>query len=85
MLRAVAEYLKGLGWRVLVIGGDRIQKVPGAFAYNHEFVIRFTGHQLPEQSKCCNAPVKVNGDDREGTRYYVCTCCGISCDLRSPS
>lgn len=31
-------------------------------------------------SKCCRAAVKVGGDEREGTHYYVCTKCGEPCD-----
>ena len=33
------------------------------------------------KSDCCNADVKVGGDDREGTVYFVCTKCGRACDL----
>jgi len=29
----------------------------------------------------CKAPVKIGGDDEEGTHYYTCTKCDESCDL----
>lgn len=32
-------------------------------------------------SDCCNATVTVDGDDREGTRYYVCGKCNKSCNI----
>ncbi|MDD4892419.1 MAG: hypothetical protein PHH73_00270 [Candidatus Rickettsiella isopodorum] len=35
-----------------------------------------------QKSRCCNADVKIGGDDREGTHYYICTKCGEDCDLR---
>lgn len=31
-------------------------------------------------SACCHAKMRVAGDDREVTRYYVCTKCGKPCD-----
>ncbi len=37
---------------------------------------------MADKSKCCNASVKVEGDDKEGTHYYVCNRCGKPCDIR---
>lgn len=37
--------------------------------------------EIPK-SNCCNAPVTVGGDKREGTRYYVCSQCGEACDAK---
>jgi len=34
-----------------------------------------------ELSKCCKAPVTVEGDDKEGTYYFVCSKCDEPCDL----
>jgi len=34
-------------------------------------------------SKCCSATVTIDGDDTEGTHYYVCDKCGKSCDLKT--
>jgi hypothetical protein len=31
-------------------------------------------------SMCCQAPVFVGGDDREGTHYYICEKCNKPCD-----
>lgn len=31
-------------------------------------------------SECCQAPIKIGGDDKEGTHYYVCTKCDEACD-----
>lgn len=31
-------------------------------------------------STCCQAPVFVGGDDKEGTHYYVCEKCSKPCD-----
>jgi len=32
-------------------------------------------------SKCCNEPVKIVGDEFEGTQYYLCTWCLLATDL----
>ncbi len=34
------------------------------------------------KSQCCNAPVTIEGDDNEGTHYYVCDQCGQACDVQ---
>ena len=33
-------------------------------------------------SNCCKAPVIVDGDDEEGTKYYVCSDCKEPCDAK---
>jgi hypothetical protein len=43
MLTAVADFLKSIGWNVVVIGSPRIQKQPLDHEFNYEFVVRFTG------------------------------------------
>lgn len=35
------------------------------------------------RSKCCKAQVVVEGDDKEGTFYHVCTKCNKACDVVS--
>ena len=35
------------------------------------------------KSKCCDARVKIEGDDKEGTFYFVCTKCDEPCDIKS--
>lgn len=37
---------------------------------------------MADVSTCCGAPVRVGGDEDEGTRYYVCDGCGRPCDAR---
>lgn len=32
-------------------------------------------------STCCNATITVDGDDQEGTHYYVCNKCNKPCDI----
>ncbi len=34
---------------------------------------------MKDNSKCCNAPVKVEG---RTTHYYVCEKCGKTCDIK---
>lgn len=34
-----------------------------------------------ELSNCCGFPVEVEGG--EGTNHYVCTLCGMPCDLKA--
>ena len=36
-----------------------------------------------ELSNCCKSEVKIGGDDKEGTHYYICTKCNKPCDLYS--
>lgn len=36
-------------------------------------------------SKCCSASLRVDGDDEEGTMYYVCMSCGKACDAKGGS
>ena len=36
-----------------------------------------------ELSNCCKTEVKIGGDDKEGTHYYICTKCNKPCDLYS--
>lgn len=43
MLCAVAAYLEIHGWTVSVIGGAKVQHVPGEPEFNFEFVLKFTG------------------------------------------
>ena len=31
-------------------------------------------------SNCCKAEIKIEGDEKEGTYYYVCTKCNAPCD-----
>lgn len=47
MLQAVADYLAANGWEVAVIGGSKVQHVPGQSAFNFEFVLKFTGAPPP--------------------------------------
>jgi hypothetical protein len=37
---------------------------------------KFTGNL----SKCCQAPVRIEGD-KEGTQYYACSVCDEPCDI----
>jgi len=46
--------------------------------------IKVDKNDIPELSNCCNAPIKVDGDDTEGTHYYVCTKCNNPCDVARP-
>jgi hypothetical protein len=39
-----------------------------------------TVNRAKEKSDCCNAPIKIGGDDKEGTHYYICTKCDKACD-----
>jgi hypothetical protein len=34
-----------------------------------------------QKSKCCGANLRVGGDDKEGTHYYVCEKCGEPTDV----
>lgn len=47
LLTVAAQYLKDNGWEVLVIGGTEIHQEPGAFKYNYQFVVNFTGKKRP--------------------------------------
>lgn len=47
MLRAVGDYLTAHGWKVAVIGGSKVQHVPGEPPFNFEFVLKFTGTAPP--------------------------------------
>jgi len=51
LLNVAAEFLKGQGVKVVVIGGITVEHRPEERRLNHELVIRFTG-QLPEQRLC---------------------------------
>ncbi len=33
-----------------------------------------------EKSQCCNSEMRIDGDDTEGTHYYVCCACNKPCD-----
>jgi len=39
--------------------------------------------EIKELSNCCKSEVKIGGDDKEGTHYYICTKCNKPCDLYS--
>jgi hypothetical protein len=36
------------------------------------------------KSKCCQADMRLDGDDKEGTHYYVCEACQKPCDVYLP-
>lgn len=42
-LKQIGEYIESHGWKVAVIGPAQIRQQPGAFKYNYEFVVGFTG------------------------------------------
>jgi hypothetical protein len=46
MLTKVAKFLETKGWKVVVIGGTRVQQWPGD-GYRYEFVVGFTGAKRP--------------------------------------
>jgi hypothetical protein len=39
---------------------------------------------MSDLSTCCKMPVEIEGDNREGTMYYVCSKCGEACDIVNP-
>ena len=39
--------------------------------------------EIKELSNCCKSEVKIGGDDKEVTHYYICTKCNKPCDLYS--
>ncbi len=51
MLKAVAAYLKTVGWEPIVIGGVRIEKPIDSSAYHYEFVLKFTGGQIKPKKR----------------------------------
>lgn len=44
-IRDVAAYLESVGWSVMVIGPGHVQQQPGAYKFNYELVIPFTGNK----------------------------------------
>lgn len=46
-LDLIARHLKLQGWKVVVIGGERVQQDVGANRYNFEYVVKFTGGKIP--------------------------------------
>lgn len=43
ILLHIAKHIEKQGWKVFVIGGERIQQEIGSFKYHYEYVIKFTG------------------------------------------
>lgn len=39
---------------------------------------------MAKKSKCCNEQIRIEGDNKEGTHYYVCTKCDQPCDIARP-
>jgi len=48
LLKASARYLESKGWRVVVVGVDRIQQGAGERKYIYELIIRFVGNKMLE-------------------------------------
>lgn len=43
MADAIGAYLETVGWKAMVIGGNKIQQPIGSAKMNFEFVVTFTG------------------------------------------
>jgi hypothetical protein len=60
---AVQKYLEANGWKLAAIGGTAVKQEIGAFKYNYEFVVRFTGSEVEptEQTRCLKKRPKKRG------------------------